>query len=162
MNQIKFWTKTPFDFSWANILLKYFFIQQNCLNKIFWQNSSFHQVIFFQFFCDENYLGPIFLRIFFSWLFGPNFSVTKIFLDSQHLSTSGISQLSLTQFWPDFESRFLRPSLTDSNRHGVICHRTICPSQLFVTQFWPSYRPNFFCCLNLWSTKLVLLGPIFF
>ena len=38
-----------------------------------------------------------------------------------HLSISGISQLLLTQCWPNFKGRFLEPSLTDANRYGDIC-----------------------------------------
>ena len=51
-------------------------------------------------------------------------------LSWQHLSISGISQLLLTQFWPNFETRFLVPSWTDSNCHCDICPGNICPGDI--------------------------------
>ena len=44
----------------------------------------------------------------------------KQHLSWQYLSKSGISKLLLTQLWPNFEDRFLGPSITDVNYHRDI------------------------------------------
>ena len=44
----------------------------------------------------------------------------------RHLSISGISQMLLTQFGPNFKGK----SLTDANRQGDICTGNICPGNI--------------------------------
>ena len=61
----------------------------------------------------------------------------------RHLSISGKSHLLLIKFLPNFKSRFLGPSSTDTNCHGdsrQIISSDICPylSQLLLTQFLPN------------------------
>ena len=70
------------------------------LNKIF-----LIKIIFFHFFLVENYLGPkifldkIFFPTYFSWLFGPNLSVTKIFLDQNVWNQNLFGFFFLISFW---------------------------------------------------------------
>ena len=60
-----------------------------------------------------------------------------------YLSISGISQLIRTQFWPNFEGRFLGPFLKDTNCHG---------DQIIV--FGPNiFWPNLFLDPNFLDTK---------
>ena len=66
----------------------------------------------------------------------------------QNLSISGISQLLVTRFWPNFKGRFLGPSLTDVNCHGIICLGNICPGHICSYQhnlscYWPHFDQNF-------------------
>ena len=42
-----------------------------------------------------------------------------------------ISELLLTQFWPNLKGRFMGPSSTDS-----ICHGDICPYQKYISCYW--------------------------
>ena len=58
----------------------------------------------------------------------------------RHLSISGISQLILTRFWPNFKCRFLGPSLTDANSHNDICQGNICPGNIFPYHEYLSYN----------------------
>ena len=56
--------------------------------------------------------------------------------------TNLISQLLVTQFWPNFKGRFLGPSSTDSNYNGDICpsnicHGDICPHQKYLS--WSNF-----------------------
>ena len=64
-------------------------------------------------------------------------------------SMSGISQLLLVRFGPNFKGRFLGTSRTDYISYGDICPGYICPgdicpisgiSQLLLTQFGPNFR----------------------
>ena len=57
-------------------------------------------------------------------------------------STSAISQLLLTRFWPNFKHGFLGPSLTHPNYHGDICPGNICPVDIcpyrkYLSCYWP-------------------------
>jgi len=59
-------------------------------------------------------------------------------------STSAISQLLLTRFWPNFKRRFLGPSLTHPNCHGDICPGNICPVDIcpyleYLSCYWPNF-----------------------
>ena len=59
-------------------------------------------------------------------------------------SMSVISQLLLTQFWPNFKDSFLGLSWTDSNCHsdicpGNICQGDICPYQEYLSCYWPDF-----------------------
>ena len=47
-----------------------------------------------------------------------------------HLSISGVFQLLLTRFRPNFKGRFLGPSLTDANCLGDICPGNKCPGNI--------------------------------
>ena len=65
-------------------------------------------------------------------------------LSWQHLSISGISQLLLTRFWPNFKGRFLGLSWTDFNYRnniwpGNICPGNICPNQEYLNCYWPDF-----------------------
>ena len=65
-------------------------------------------------------------------------------LSWRHLSISGISQLLLSRFWPNFKSRFLESSWTDSNCHGDICQGNICPGNIctyreYLSCYWPDF-----------------------
>ena len=60
--------------------------------------------------------GNLFNRCQLSW-----WHLSQQHLSWQHLSISGISQFLLKRVWPNFKSRFLAPSWTDSNCHGDIC-----------------------------------------
>ena len=65
-------------------------------------------------------------------------------LSVRHLSISGISQLFLTQFWPNFKGWLLGPSLTDANPLGYICPGKICPGDICPYQEYLScYWLNF-------------------
>ena len=69
-------------------------------------------------------------------------------LSPRHLSISGIYQLLLTQFWPNFKSRFLGQSLTDANCQGDICLGNISPDNFLPYQhnfsfYWPNFDQNF-------------------
>ena len=84
----------------------------------------------------------------------------------QHLSISGISQLLLTQYLPNFKGMFLEPSLTDANRYCDICPVNICPGDICPYQEYLScYRLNFDQTLKVDSKKklltLILLPKIF-
>ena len=67
-------------------------------------------------------------------------------LSRQHLSwsllsISGVFQLLLTRFWPNFKCRFLGPSWTDSKCQsgvcpGNICPCNICPYQDYISCYW--------------------------
>ena len=61
------------------------------------------------------------------------------YLSWQHLSISGISQLLLTQFWPNFKGRFLGQSLIDANCYGDIYPGNICPGNICTY-----HQPSFF------------------
>ena len=57
---------------------------------------------------------------------------------------SAISQLLLTRFWPNFKSRILGPSWTDSSCHGDICPGNNCPGnicqyQSYLNCYWPEF-----------------------
>ena len=57
-------------------------------------------------------------------------------------SMSGISQLSLTWFWPNFKHWFLWLYWTDFNYHcdfcpGNICPGNICQYQEYLSCYWP-------------------------
>ena len=59
-----------------------------------------------------------------------------------------ISQLLLTQFWPNFKSRFLGTYRTDSSYHhdicpGNICPGDICPYQQYLRLYWPNFDQTF-------------------
>ena len=66
-----------------------------------------------------------------------------------HLSISGISQLLLTRFWPNFKGRFLGLSWTDFNYHSIICPCNICPGNIcpgnicpyqeYLSCYWPDF-----------------------
>ena len=57
---------------------------------------------------------------------------------------SAISQLLLNRFWPNFKTRFLGPSWTDSSCHGDICPANncpgnICPYQSYLSCYWANF-----------------------
>ena len=86
-------------------------------------------------------------------------------LSQRHLSISGISQLLLTQFLPNFKGRLLGPFLTDANCHGDICPGNICPGDICPYQEYLScycFGPNkLFWPLNLWDLKFFLTNTFF-
>ena len=67
------------------------------------------------------------------------------------MSISGISQLLLTQCWPNFKGRFKRQSLTDANYYSDICLATFVLvtsvisviSLLLLTRFWWNFKCRF-------------------
>ena len=69
----------------------------------------------------------------------------------RHLSISGISQLLLNQFWPNFKCRYLKTSRTDFSCHGDICPGNISPGDICPYQQYLSSDP----------TLTKLLGPYF-
>ena len=87
----------------------------------------------------------------------------------QHLSTSGISQLSLTRLWPNFKGRILGPSLQDANCYGHICSGNICPVDIcpynqYFSCYWTGFNKTFwtklfwghnFCGLKCSWTKFL-------
>ena len=64
-------------------------------------------------------------------------------LSMQHLSISGICQLLMTQFIPNFKSKFLGPSLTDANPQGDTCSGNICQYQQYLSYYWPDLDKKF-------------------
>ena len=64
-------------------------------------------------------------------------------LSRQHLSISGISQLLLVWFWPNFKSRFLETFITYTNCHSDICPGNICPYQGYFSCYWPNFNQTF-------------------
>ena len=71
-----------------------------------------------------------------------------------HFSISGISQLLLTQFRPNFKCRLLKTSLTDVNCHGDICQGNIClgnncPYPILTKVFGPNILWYIFLDQNL-------------
>ena len=90
-------------------------------------------------------------------------------LSWKHLSISGISQLLLVWFWPNFKSRFLKQFSTYTNCHsdicqGNICLGDICPYQEYLSCYWPNFDQTFlaqfFESLNFWPQNFV--SPKFF
>ena len=75
------------------------------------------------------------------------------YVSLQHLSTSAISHLLLTQFLPNFKGRFLRPYLTDANCQGDISPGYICPywTGPVNKEFWPEH---FQLIRNYWPQRL--------
>ena len=71
------------------------------------------------------------------------------YLSSRHLYISGISQLLLTRFWPNFKGRFLGQSLSDSNCYGDdiypgnICPGTNRPYQQYLSCYWADFDQSF-------------------
>ena len=52
--------------------------------------------------------------------------------------------LLLTQFWPNFKSRYLGTSTTDFSCHSDICPGNIspgdvCPYQQYLSSYWPNF-----------------------
>ena len=67
--------------------------------------------------------------------------LSRQYLSWVHLSISGISQLWLTIYRPNFKSRFDWPSRTDSNNQGdiylgKICPGGICPYLEYLSCYW--------------------------
>ena len=86
-----------------------------------------------------------------------------------HLSISGISQLLLTWFWPNFKSRFLGQSLTDDSCHGDICPGNncpgnICPYREYLSSYWPNFDQTFWTHMfwSLISFYNIILWNLFF
>ena len=80
------------------------------------------------------------------------------------MSILGISQLLLTQFWPNFKGGFLGPSLADSNCHGDICPGNICPGnicpvQKYLTCYWHNFYQTFW---TQFFKALIYFGPEIF
>ena len=70
-------------------------------------------------------------------------------MSRQHLSISGIYQLFLSQFWPNFKVRFLEPFLIDANHYGDICPVNICLGNIcsfqdYLSYYWVNFDQNFF------------------
>ena len=62
----------------------------------------------------------------------------------EHLPISRISQLLLTQLWPNFKGSLLGSSLTDANPLSDICPRKmcpgdICPYQQYLSCYWLNF-----------------------
>ena len=79
-------------------------------------------------------------------------------MSRQHLSISGISQLLLTRFWPNFKGRFLGLFWTDFNYcsnifPGNICPVNICPYQENLSCHWLNFDQT------LWTK---ILGTLIF
>ena len=75
-------------------------------------------------------------------------------LSWQHLSISGIYQLLLTRFWPNFKGRFLGQSITDAKCHGDIFPGNIfpgiiCPFPEYLSCCWPNNEQTFWT--QLWG-----------
>ena len=78
----------------------------------------------------------------------------------------------MTQFWPNFKSRFLGPSWADScwhlSRQHLYCqHLSISViSQLLLTPFWPNLLDSFFAGRNSFYQSFffikILFDPNFF
>ena len=65
-----------------------------------------------------------------------------------HLSLSGIFQLLLTRFWPNFKGRFLGSFWTNFIHHGEICPGKICPGDIcpyleYFSCYWPDFEKTF-------------------
>ena len=89
-------------------------------------------------------------------------------LSRRHLSISGISQLLLTRFWPNFKVSFLGLSLTNVKMTFVqatfdlaksvhISNMSAVTEPILIKLFWP----KFFFDLNFFLLK-INLDPIFF
>ena len=66
-------------------------------------------------------------------------------LSWQHLAITGLSQLLLTQFWPNFKSMYLGTSRTEFSCHSDIClgnisPEDICPYQQYLSSNWPDFQ----------------------
>ena len=72
----------------------------------------------------------------------PRRHMSRQHLSWQHLSISGISQLLLSQFRPNFKSRFLGLSGTEVNFHSNICPSNICPYQEYLSCYLPNFDPT--------------------
>ena len=92
-----------------------------------------------------------------------------------HLFISGISQLLMTQFWPNFKGRILGPCLKDADCYGDICQGNICPGDIcsymqYLSFYWSNFDQFFldhdFCGPKYSWTKLlrthIFLMQIFF
>ena len=69
-------------------------------------------------------------------------------LSWQHLSISGISQLLLIQFSPNFKGRIFGPCLKDANCYGDICPGNICPGDIcpykqYLSCYWSDFDQTF-------------------
>ena len=95
--------------------------------------------------------------------------MSKQHLSWRHLSMSGISQLLLTRFQPNFKCRFFGPSVT-----GDICPGNICPGDIstykqYLSYYWSNFDQHFvdpnswgtFCRTHFMFTKLLLTKTFF-
>ena len=93
--------------------------------------------------------------------------VNATFVLVTYISISGISQMLLARFWPNFKGRFLGRSLTDANCYGDIwqgniCPGNICPYQQYLNCYWSDFDQIFwhnfgglnFCRPHSFWTKL--------
>ena len=96
----------------------------------------------------------------------PQWHLSRPHLSWLHLSLSGIFQLVLTKFRPNFKGRFLGQSLTDVNccgdiYPGNICPGNTCPSECLCC-FWPNFDQTFvtqyFVGLTFFGLKFYLTG----
>ena len=88
--------------------------------------------------------------------------MSKQHLFLQHLSILGISQLLLTQFWPNFKGRFQGQSLTDTNCYCDICQGNICPSNISPYQhISPFTNQIFFGPKFFWTRFFSDLNPLY-
>ena len=85
--------------------------------------------------------------------------------DNNNKNPHLISQLLLTQFWPNFKSRFLGTYRTDFSCHHDICPGNIspgdiCPYQQYLRSYWPNFDQTFgtqfFGGLNFCGPKFFL------
>ena len=98
----------------------------------------------------------------------PQWHLSRPHLSWLHLSLSGIFQLVLTKFRPNFKGRFLGQSLTDVNccgdiYPGNICPGNICPSECLYS-FWPNFDqtfgPNIFWALLFLDKNFIWLAML--
>ena len=66
----------------------------------------------------------------------------------RHLSISGISQLLLIRFSPNFKGRIFGPCLKDANCYGDICPGNICPGDIcpykqYLSCYWSDFDQTF-------------------
>ena len=74
----------------------------------------------------------------------------------RHLSISGISQLIRTQFWPNFEGRFLGPFFKHANCFGdpkIVFGPNIILNRNFQDQIF--FEPNFFWPNLFWDPNFL-------
>ena len=80
-------------------------------------------------------------------------------LSWRHLPISGIFQLLLIRFWPNFKSWILGPCLKEANCHGDICtgiiaSYDICPYHQYLSCCWSDFDQTYWIKF-LW-TKMFL------
>ena len=161
-NKTSNFTITP---AYTNYMIWYIIIVlQFCQLYISDDLSIHHQTVtyksYWQCFLKEPlWLGPVSAVIDTIWtkletdLFGTIFNrcqVSREHLSMQHLSWRHMSISAISQFWPNFEGRFLGPSLPDAICQGNIFPDNICPGDIF----WPNFVG---ASTNFFRSKIILI-----